>query len=164
MTDRIKRLAEEIGPALKARQLMLATAESCTGGGLSYWITHVAGSSNWFERGFVTYSNAAKVDLLGVHPDTLAKYGAVSEETAREMAEGAIRHSQAQVSIAVTGIAGPDGGSLDKPVGTVWLAWVLPNQPTQTECLHLTGDRETIRLQTIEHAFAKLITLLLTVP
>src|SRR3990167_5136864 len=111
-------LAKELGTTLKPRGLLLATAESCTGGGLSYWITSVPGSSDWYERGFVTYSNAAKIEMLGVRSATLEKFGAVSEEIAREMALGALAHSKANVSIAVTGIAGPDGGTPDKPVGT----------------------------------------------
>src|SRR3990167_3251020 len=119
MTDAIAKLAIATGIALKKHHLTLATAESCTGGGLSYWLTSVPHSSQWFERGFITYSNAAKIELLQVNPATLETFGAVSEPTAREMAEGALKHSQAKLSIAITGTAGPDGGTALKPVGTV---------------------------------------------
>src|SRR5258708_6846429 len=119
MENNITILAERVGQLLKAHKLMLTTAESCTGGQIAEAITQIAGSSQWFDRGFVTYSNAAKQEMLGVKKITLEQAGAVSAETAAEMAEGALRHSHAQISIAVTGIAGPTGGSVDKPVGTV---------------------------------------------
>ena len=112
-----------LADALRARRWMLATAESCTGGLIAGACTEMAGSSEWFERGFVTYSNAAKSELLGVPASLIARHGAVSEPIARAMAAGALAHSHAQVSVAVTGIAGPGGGSLEKPVGTVWLGW-----------------------------------------
>ncbi len=115
-------MAEQVGKLLVAHNMMLVTAESCTGGGLSQAITSIPGSSEWFERGYVTYSNEAKQELLDVRAETLARYGTVSEEVVSEMAEGALRHSRAHISVAVTGIAGPEGGVPDKPVGTVWLA------------------------------------------
>jgi nicotinamide-nucleotide amidase len=160
MTEKMEKVAEEIGQLLMQRGLMLTTAESCTGGGLSYVITEVPGSSDWFERGFVTYSNAAKIDMLGVKQATLETFGAVSEQTAREMAEGALSHSQATISIAVTGIAGPTGGSVEKPVGTVWIAWATPSHPTQTVHCLFTGDRRTIRTRTIERALTGLVVLI----
>ncbi len=137
---------------------MLALAESCTGGWAAASVTAIPGSSAWFERGFVTYSNTAKVEMLGVQPETLGRYGAVSEHTALEMALGALRHSQAQCAAAITGIAGPDGGSPDKPVGTVCFAWASP-VTTQTATLHLAGSRQEIRRQSVEHALRGLIAL-----
>ncbi|MDE2311380.1 MAG: nicotinamide-nucleotide amidohydrolase family protein, partial [Betaproteobacteria bacterium] len=116
-------LAAQVGGLLKAQGLMLATAESCTGGGVAQAITDVAGSSAWFERGFIAYSNQAKQQMLGVSEATLNQHGAVSEATVREMAAGALQRSGAHVALAVSGIAGPDGGTPDKPVGTVWFAW-----------------------------------------
>jgi nicotinamide-nucleotide amidase len=138
-------LSSLLGQALSARGWMLVTAESCTGGLLAGAVTAIPGSSAWFERGFVTYSNESKAELLGVAPATLARYGAVSEETAREMADGAIAHSHADVAIAITGIAGPDGGSAAKPVGSVWLAWRQRdgNGGAQAHCF--PGGRETVR-------------------
>jgi nicotinamide-nucleotide amidase len=119
----LKSLMKELAGQLTAREWKLATAESCTGGGVAYQLTETAGSSAWFERGFVTYSNLAKVEMLGVKQSTLESFGAVSEQVVRAMAEGALSHSQAQVSIAITGIAGPEGGSKEKPVGSVWFGW-----------------------------------------
>ena len=146
---------------------MLATAESCTGGLIAARCTELAGSSDWFERGFVTYSNEAKHELLSVDNLLIAEHGAVSESVAQAMALGALRHSQAQVSIAVTGIAGPSGGSADKPVGTVWFAWALPSEtgPTlgaetawvKTECCHFSGDRAAVREATVAHALQTLL-------
>ncbi len=153
-------LADQVGRLLKEHGLMLATAESCTGGQIAEAITTIAGSSNWFERGFVTYSNAAKTEMLAVKKITLEKMGAVSAEVAQEMAEGALKLSQAQVSIAVTGIAGPEGGSAEKPIGTVWLAWAQKDKPTQTELKHFTGDRNTIRTMTTTFALQKLVEIL----
>src|SRR3990170_6882256 len=123
-------LAAQVGALLKAHGLMLATAESCTGGGVAQAITDVAGSSAWFERGFVTYSNLAKQQMLGVSEATLKQYGAVSEAVVREMVAGALKNSTAQVALAVSGIAGPDGGTADKPVGTVWFAWGIKHGET----------------------------------
>ncbi|MDD2545057.1 MAG: CinA family protein [Burkholderiaceae bacterium] len=138
---------------------MLATAESCTGGLIAAACTDRAGSSQWFERGFVTYSNAAKTEMLGVPADLIAQHGAVSEPVARAMAEGALAHSAAQVSVAVTGVAGPSGGSADKPVGTVWLAWTVAGV-THGERQHFAGDRAAVRTATLRHALARLQALL----
>ena len=139
--------------------LMLATAESCTGGMIAAACTDLAGSSAWFERGFVTYSNAAKTDMLGVDAALIAQHGAVSEAVARAMAFGAIRHSTAQVSVAVTGVAGPVGGSIDKPVGTVWFAWSISGS-LHSEIQRFSGDRGSVRHATVHHAINKLLTLL----
>lgn len=145
-------LAAQVGDSLKAHGLMLTIAESCTGGGVAHAITEVAGSSAWFERGYVTYSNLSKQQMLGVSSATLAQHGAVSEATVREMVAGALAHSAAQVALAVSGIAGPDGGTTDKPVGTVWFAWGM----TQGACIsrfhHLSGNRSQIREQAVRIA------------
>ena len=148
-----------ISTALLARKQMLATAESCTGGLIAAACTDLAGSSQWFERGFVSYSNAAKTELLGVPAALIAAHGAVSEPVARAMAEGALAHSHAQVSVAVTGVAGPTGGSEAKPVGTVWFAWCLAGR-THSEMQCFGGDRVAVRGATVQHALAQLRTLL----
>lgn len=150
-------LVNKVGQLLKTQNLLLATAESCTGGQVAHVITSIAGISSWFERGFVTYSNNAKIEMLGVSPATLACYGAVSAEVAREMAEGALRHSHAQLSLAITGIAGPDGGTAQKPVGTVWFAWSGIGLLTQTECQCFKGDRINICTQAAAFALQGLI-------
>ena len=134
---------------MKSRKQLLVSAESCTGGWAAQAVTAVAGSSAWFERGFVTYSNEAKIELLGVSADTLARFGAVSEETAREMAQGALAHSHAGFSVAVTGIAGPSGGSTDKPVGMVCFAWASHAGATRAATHCFAGDREAVRRQTV---------------
>jgi len=157
MTNQIKQLAEKLSEQLKLQQLKLVTAESCTGGGLSYWLTSIAGSSAWFERGFVTYSNLAKMECLGVSEKTLQTFGSVSEKTALEMAEGALKNSDADVSVAITGIAGPDGGTKEKPVGTVWIAVGGTNQHTVAKHFLFSGDRLQIRESTIEEALALLL-------
>ena len=138
-------LARRIGQALQQRKLMLATAESCTGGGIARALTEIAGSSAWFERGFVTYSNESKQEMLGVAAQTLARHGAVSEAAACEMAAGALCHSRAQVALSVTGIAGPSGGSADKPVGMVCFAWAIGAQAPVAQTRHLNGDRAQVR-------------------
>lgn len=138
------------------KSLWLATAESCTGGLIAAACTDLAGSSAWFERGFVTYSNAAKTELLGVPAGLINAHGAVSEPVARAMAEGAVAHSHAQVSVSVTGVAGPTGGSPEKPVGTVWLGWHV-NGHTSTECCHFPGDRAAVRQATVAHALRGLV-------
>ncbi len=130
------KLAAQVGVLLKSHGMMLATAESCTGGGVAQAITEVAGSSAWFERGFVTYSNLSKQQMLGVRESTLKQHGAVSEMTVREMVAGALQHSSAQVALAVSGIAGPDGGTAEKPVGTVWFAWGLKDGETRAQRLN----------------------------
>lgn len=148
------------GIAQRLQQLgwMLVTAESCTGGLIASACTDLAGSSAWFERGFVTYSNAAKTDLLGVDAALIERFGAVSEPVARAMAQGALLRSPAQISVAVTGIAGPSGGSTEKPVGTVWFGWSLrgPNGAlhTDAEVRRFDGDRAAVRAQTVAHALA----------
>jgi len=148
-----------ISTTLLARGWMLATAESCTGGLIAATCTDLAGSSQWFERGFVTYSNAAKVQCLGVPADLIEQQGAVSESVARAMAQGAVRHSAAQVGVAVTGVAGPTGGSADKPVGTVWFGWQVHDR-THSELRHFAGDRAAVRTATVRHALARLAVLL----
>ena len=152
----IEELVKQLAAKLTEKGWMLATAESCTGGMIAAACTDLAGSSQWFDRGFVTYSNEAKTEMLGVPPELIEKHGAVSEEVVRAMAEGAIRHSRAQVSIAVTGIAGPGGGSAEKPVGTVWVGWCLGGK-TFTNCLHLDGDRAAIRTSTLSNALQYLL-------
>jgi nicotinamide-nucleotide amidase len=149
-------LVKTIAAALTSRGLMLATAESCTGGLIAAECTNVSGSSDWFERGFVNYSNAAKTELLSVPATLIEQHGAVSEPVARAMAAGALLHSRAQVSLSVTGVAGPNGGSADKPVGTVWLAWATPAGVT-AECFHFSGDRAAVRQATVVQALAGLL-------
>lgn len=148
---------DALATALRLRGWMLTTAESCTGGLISAACTALGGSSDWFERGFIVYSNAAKSDLLGVPTAWIEEHGAVSAQVARAMAEGALRHSKAQVSVAVTGVAGPGGGSLSKPVGTVWLAVSTVGvdaggATTAVELLQLAGDRAAVRQQTLVQA------------
>ncbi len=150
-------LSEALGSALAARGWVLATAESCTGGWIAEAVTATAGSSGWFDRGFVSYSNAAKMDMLGVSADTLAAHGAVSEETVREMALGALARSRAQAAVAVSGVAGPGGGSAAKPVGTVCLAWALAGGQTRVLTCRFDGDRESVRRQTVACALRGLI-------
>ena len=149
----------QISTALLARGWMLATAESCTGGMIAAACTDLAGSSQWFERGFVTYSNEAKTELLGVPAELIATHGAVSEPVARAMALGAVAHSRAQVAVAVTGIAGPTGGTADKPVGTVWFGWNVNGQVTTATC-RFDGNRAAVRQQTLAWACERLIALL----
>ena len=155
----IEELVQQLATTLIDKGWMLATAESCTGGMIAAACTDLAGSSQWFERGFVTYSNEAKTDLLGVPAALIAQHGAVSEEVARTMAQGAVAHSRARASIAVTGVAGPGGGSAEKPVGTVWVACQVQER-TLTQCLHLKGDRADVRLATVAQALTMLTMLL----
>ena len=152
-------LAQKLGERLKASKNRLATAESCTGGWAAQVVTSIAGSSDWFERGFVTYSNDAKRELLGVRETTLARHGAVSEEAAREMALGALARSKATVALAVTGIAGPTGGSAAKPVGTVCFAWARGRE-ARSETQLFKGDRESVRRQSVVHALEGVLRLL----
>ena len=159
LSNDIEELVKQLAAKLTEKGWMLATAESCTGGMIAAACTDLAGSSQWFDRGFVTYSNEAKTEMLGVPAELITQHGAVSEEVVRAMAEGAIRHSRAQVSIAVTGIAGPGGGSEEKPVGTVWVGWSSPSK-TQSTLLHLSGDRSQIRLQTTYNGLTRLIKLI----
>ena len=157
MTESLDPLAARLGTLLLARGLRLTTAESCTGGGIAKVVTDIAGSSAWFDRGFVTYSNAAKADMLGVRTETLATQGAVSEPVVLEMVAGALGHRQTQVAVAVSGIAGPDGGSEDKPVGTVWFAWSVPGTPPWTRRLQFAGNRAEIRHQAVRVALEGLL-------
>ncbi|MGZ8240302.1 MAG: CinA family protein [Methylobacter sp.] len=149
-------LAEKLGQLLKANGKKIATAESCTGGGIAQIITEVPGSSAWFDRGFVTYTNSAKVQMLGVSQETLEKYGAVSAETAKEMVTGALAHSEADIAIAVTGIAGPEGGTPDKPVGTVFIAWAWKNANHKVEKMQFSGNRHRIREQIVKMAIERI--------
>jgi nicotinamide-nucleotide amidase len=152
-------LVEQLAARLLARRWLLATAESCTGGLIAGACTDLSGSSNWFERGFVSYSNAAKTELLGVPAALIEQHGAVSEPVARAMAAGALRHSTAHVAVAVTGVAGPTGGTTDKPVGLVWFGFALPDR-VLTEQMNFAGDRATVRAATVHHALSRLLELL----
>ena len=152
-------LVQQIADLLQQRHWMLATAESCTGGMIAAACTDLAGSSAWFERGFVTYSNEAKTDLLGVDASLIATQGAVSQAVVEAMAAGAVARSKAQVSVAVTGVAGPGGGTPDKPVGTVWLGWSVGGQ-IRSERRQFDGDRAEVRAATVQHALQTLVLLL----
>ncbi len=154
--SRIPDLVERLAQALRARGAMLATAESCTGGLIAGACTEISGSSDWFERGFVTYSNAAKTELLGVSTELLAVHGAVSEPVVRAMTEGALARAPVQWSLAVTGVAGPTGGSADKPLGTVWFGWAGPEGVTSEHRL-FPGDRQAVRQATVAHALEGLL-------
>ena len=145
VTESVDTLLERVAGKLRERRLMAATAESCTGGLVAKLMTDLPGSSAWYERGFVTYSNAAKHDLLGVERDIIETHGAVSEATVRAMAEGAIARSDAQVTVAISGVAGPDGGTAFNPVGSVWFAWAGAGRPTLARRYLLAGDRDGIR-------------------
>ena len=158
--DDITVMAQKMGRVARRRGIMIATAESCTGGGIAAAITRVPGSAKWFDRGFVTYHNLAKHQMLGVREATLHRYGAVSEAVARQMAAGALRRSQADVSVSVTGIAGPGGGSKEKPVGTVWFAWAAKGAEVQSRMFRFKGDRYEVRRQTVAMALQGIIDLL----
>ncbi len=161
MSEReITELARRLGASCKRRGVMVATAESCTGGGVAQAITRIAGSSAWFERGFVTYTDRAKQETLGVSHATLGAHGAVSEEVASGMAAGALAHSPADVAVAITGIAGPGGGSAGKPVGLVWFAWAHRVGPVQARRFVFRGDRAAVRAQSVAVALRGLIDLL----
>ncbi len=153
-------LAERVGAALKAQGLMVATAESCTGGWVSQALTAVPGSSNWFERGFVTYTYIAKREMLGVSQETLGAHGAVSEETVREMVAGALARSHAQIAVAVSGTAGPAGGTADKPVGTVCFAWSVKNGEPRSAVRRFKGDRAAVRRASVKFALEGVLKLL----
>ena len=158
--DDVTRLARTLGRACMRRGVDLVTAESCTGGGVATACTRISGSAKWFERGMVTYTNIAKKEMLGVSQKTLATYGAVSEEVAREMAEGALRASHADVSVSITGIAGPTGGSKTKPVGLVCFGWSSRRGVTQTRVFRFDGNRIEVRIQSVAVAIQGLIDLL----
>ena len=156
MDDELYQLAEAVGRALQSKGWMIATAESCTGGWIGQAITMVPGSSQWFDRGFITYTNRAKMEMLGVSADTLKRHGAVSEQTVEEMVSGALQRSAAQIAVAVSGVAGPTGGTPEKPVGTVCLAWGTRDGPARLRTLRLTGDRDAVRRQTVVIALREL--------
>ena len=159
--DAAQALTRQLAERLMAKGLMMAAAESCTGGMIAAACTDLAGSSAWFERGFVCYSNDAKTELLGVPAALIAEHGAVSEPVVRAMAQGALQHSQAQVSVAVTGVAGPGGGSAGKPVGSVWFGWATP-AGVVTQLCHFEGDRHQVRQACVQHAMRRLTELLVT--
>lgn len=148
---KLKKLTRQLAKTLTERQLSLVTAESCTGGWVAKSCTDIAGSSSWFDCGFITYSNASKQAMLGVSKHALKQFGAVSEQVAKEMALGALKNSLADVSVAITGIAGPDGGSEQKPVGTVWIAWAN-RESVHSQLFHFDGKREQIRYQAVIEA------------
>lgn len=150
-------LVTTLSNKLLARNLVVATVESCTGGGLAYQLTSLAGSSTWFERGFVTYSNAAKISLVAVDPKILEQHGAVSQETALAMASGGLKLSHADLCVSITGIAGPDGGTPTKPVGTVWFAIASKFAAPQAQCVHFKGARDAVREQSINAALSLII-------
>ncbi len=159
-SSRLYALAERVGKALKSRNLMLATAESCTGGWIAQAVTMVPGSSEWFERGYVTYTYISKREMLGVNEGTLAAHGAVAEEVVREMAEGALSRSHAQVAVAVSGVAGPGGGTPGKPVGTVCFAWAAKAAASQAQTVRFQGDRDAVRRLSVVHALQGILLLL----
>ncbi|MCB1868177.1 MAG: nicotinamide-nucleotide amidase [Gammaproteobacteria bacterium] len=149
MDKELEHSASELGDRLRSQALTIATAESCTGGWVAKVLTDIAGSSAWFERGFITYSNAAKQEMLGVRPDLIDTEGAVSEAVVREMVRGAIANSNADLALAVSGIAGPGGGTPEKPVGMVWFAWGRSGSAVVTRMLRFSGDRERVRRQAV---------------
>ena len=158
MTDKqLYELAERVGKALKAKGMMMASAESCTGGWIAQAVTAVPGSSAWFERGFVTYTYISKREMLGVKVETLEQYGAVSQETVREMTAGALERSHAQVAVSVSGTAGPSGGTPQKPVGTVCFGWGAKNGAVQTAIKQYDGDRESVRRQAVVFALERVL-------
>jgi nicotinamide-nucleotide amidase len=157
MDSELIALATELGARLKHTKRLLASAESCTGGGLAAALTAIPGSSAWFERGFVTYSNISKQELLGVPADLIAQHGAVSAAVARAMAVGVLTHSHAQYAVAITGIAGPGGGSVEKPVGTVFIAWAGAHHETREQVYAFLGDRAAIRQQSVLAALQGLL-------
>jgi nicotinamide-nucleotide amidase len=157
MPNELLSLADQLGQQLSKRGQMLALAESCTGGWIAQSVTEIAGSSVWFDRGFVTYSNDAKTAMLGVRESTLQQYGAVSPQTASEMVAGALKFSDADMALAVTGIAGPGGGTAEKPVGLVFIAWQTRGQPCRCLEQHFEGDRHAVRRQTVQKALECLL-------
>ena len=157
--EELRQLAAEVGEKLIARGWMLATAESCTGGWVGQLLTSLPGSSHWYERGFITYANAAKIEMLGVPADLIETLGAVSEETAAAMAAGALKHSHAHASLAISGIAGPGGGTPQKPVGLVCYGWALADGSVMSSTCRLDGDREEIRSRAVAAALRGLIEL-----
>lgn len=160
MTEDITQLAQLLGNQLSTKGWQISCAESCTGGGVGYAITSISGSSAWFKKGFITYSNEAKHELLGVSEGTLTQFGAVSAQTVEEMAAGAAKQANAEVAIAISGIAGPDGGTPDKPVGTVWFGFFINGQNISQKLL-INGDRQAVRIKAIEFALSNTLKLLL---
>lgn len=160
MNRDIENMAVQVGSVLKSHGFMLVTAESCTGGAVASAVTDIAGSSEWFERGFVTYSNEAKCEMLGVAQDTLIRSGAVSEVVVREMVAGALYYSHAQVALAISGIAGPGGGMPGKPAGTVWLAWGIKGGQCVARIYLFSGNRAEIRMQSVGMALQGVLELL----
>ncbi|PMH43828.1 damage-inducible protein CinA [Vibrio sp. 10N.286.49.B3] len=160
--ESLTRLSHQVGALLRDHQQVLTTAESCTGGGIATVITDIAGSSTWFDRAFITYSNESKMDMVDVSELTLEQHGAVSEQVVKEMAQGALRHSNATVAIAVSGIAGPGGGSADKPVGMVCFAWAEWHKEVDIQTQYFSGSRAQIRQQVIHHALSHLESKLIT--
>jgi nicotinamide-nucleotide amidase len=158
MDDELYQLAQAVGRALQSKGWMIATAESCTGGWIGQAITMVPGSSQWFDRGFITYTNRAKMEMLGVSAETLRRHGAVSEQTVEEMVSGALERSTAHIAVAVSGVAGPTGGTPEKPVGTVCLAWGVRDEPVRLRTVDLTGDRDAVRRQTVVMALREVVT------
>jgi len=158
--EKLTELSQQLAKLLLQQQKLLAVAESCTGGWLAKCLTDIAGSSHWFERGFVTYSNAAKQEMLGVRPKTLLRDGAVSEAVVQEMALGALAHSQADISVAISGIAGPGGAVPGKPVGTVCFSWALKDKSYHKDTRYFEGDREAVRRQSVVRALEGLLDVL----
>ena len=158
--EKLTELSQQLAKLLLQQQKLLAVAESCTGGWLAKCLTDIAGSSHWFERGFVTYSNAAKQEMLGVRPKTLLRDGAVSEAVVQEMALGALAHSQADISVAISGIAGPGGAVPGKPVGTVCFSWALKDKSYHKDTRHFEGDRDAVRRQSVVRALEGLLDVL----
>lgn len=158
--DKLYELAAQVGATLKAKGLMMATAESCTGGWIAQAVTAVPGSSEWFERGFVTYTYISKREMLGVKSETLNEFGAVSEHTVREMTVGALERSHAQVAVSVSGTAGPSGGTPQKPVGTVCFGWGVKDGLVQTAVKHFKGDREAVRRQAVVFALERVLAII----
>lgn len=158
--DQLSALAERIATAMLQHKLMLAAAESCTGGWIAKSLTDLSGSSAWFEAGVVSYSNEAKMSLLGVRRETLEHTGAVSEETALEMVAGALSRLNAGVAVAVTGIAGPTGGTAEKPIGTVWIGWQRRGSAARAQLFHFAGDREAVRRRTVAVALEGVLAML----
>lgn len=157
MIEKIDELSLRLGHILSTQHLQLSTAESCTGGYLAQVITDIAGSSAWFDRGFVTYSNESKQEMLGVSETLIQQYGAVSLPVVRAMASGVLQNSHADVSVAISGIAGPSGGTPEKPVGTVCFAWHYPEQQLYAEQCLFVGDRKAVRYAAVQHALEKLL-------
>jgi nicotinamide-nucleotide amidase len=161
MENELSDTAIELGQTLAAAGMSLVTAESCTGGLVAKLVTDIPGSSLWFDRAFITYTNQAKREMLGVTEKSLADYGAVSEQVVLQMASGALAASRAQIAVAISGVAGPDGGSVEKPVGTFWFAWAWGNESLIADRQFFSGDRQSIRQQAAEHAMRRVIACLL---